>query len=436
MVGGRVERVGPGMRLSMYQVSRLPNGLTVATAQLPHLASVSLGLWLGVGGRYEPAELNGVTHFIEHMLFKGTRRRSARQISEAVEGLGGYLNAFTSEENTCFYARVHAAHFEAVLDVIMDMFLQSRFDPADVEKERQVIKEELASYLDQPHHHVEELINEVVWPNQPLGRPLTGTFQTIDRLTRQQMLDYRQRHYVAATALVAAAGRVAHATVLRAARRYAPRFPAGPRPSFAPADDHQTAPRLRLCTRAIAQTQFILGIRTCSRHDPRRHALRVLNALLGESMSSRLFQVLREDTGLAYSVHSSVSFFEDVGLLEIAVGLDTENLTRALRLIGRELRRLTVSPPSRRECQQARDYLIGQLELSLESTENQMMWLAEHLLAYGRPVPAAEAKRCVAAVTPAQVQAAARDFFRPDRLNLALVSPLKRAPGLINLLTG
>jgi predicted Zn-dependent peptidase len=421
---------------SMYQVTRLPNGLTVATAEMPHMASVSLGLWFAVGGRYEPAELNGISHFIEHMLFKGTRRRSARQISEAVEGLGGYLNAFTSEETTCLYARALHVHFEALLDVIMDMFLESRFDPADVEKERQVIKEELASYLDQPHQHAEELLNETVWPDQPLGRPLTGTPKTIDQLTRQQMLSYRGSNYVAAAALVAVAGCVRHAAVVRAARRCAARFPDGPPPCFAPADAGQTTPRVRLCTRDIAQTALILGIRTCSRHDPRRHALRVLNALLGESMSSRLFQALREDTGLAYSVHSSLTFFQDVGLLELEVGLDTDKLTRALRLIRRELDRLRCTAPSWRECRQAQDYLIGQLELSLESTENQMMWLAEHLLGYGRPVLAAEVKRSIAAVTPAQVRAVARDFFRPDRMNLVLVSPLKHTRGLLKLLAG
>ena len=159
----------------MYQVTRLANGLTVATAEMPHMASVSLGLWVGVGGRHEPAELNGVSHFIEHMLFKGTRRRSAREISQSVEGIGGYLNAFTSEENTCFYSKARHDRFEELLEVLMDMFLNSVFDPEEINKEREVIKEERAMYLDQPHHHVLELLNELLFPDHPLGRSLTGT---------------------------------------------------------------------------------------------------------------------------------------------------------------------------------------------------------------------------------------------------------------------
>ena len=418
----------------MYQVSRLPNSFTVATVAMPHMTSVSVGLWAGVGGRYEPAALNGVSHFIEHMLFKGTGRLTAREISQAVEGLGGYLNAFTGEDNTCFYARAQHEHFEPVLDVIMDMFLQSRFDPAEIEKERSVIKEELAMYLDQPHQHVEELLNETLWPDQPLGRSLTGSFRTIDALTREQMLDFRRRNYVGSAALVAAAGHVRHAAVVKAVSRYARRFPGGPRPTCVPADARQTLPRVRLFTKPTSQTQMILGLRTCSRHDSRRHPLRVLNALLGESMSSRLFQVLREDTGLVYSVHSGLSFFDDVGVIEIAVGLDTDKLPRVLKLIRRELRRLTETPPAAAECRRARDYLVGQLELGLEGTENQMMWLGDQLIAYGKIILPAEAKRRVCAVTPAQVRAVARDFFRPERMNLALVSPLKRSTGLAALL--
>src|SRR5213596_2162482 len=172
----------------MYQITRLPSGLVVATTEMPHRASVSLGLWVGVGGRYEPAPLNGVSHFIEHMLFKGTKRRSAKEISQAVEGIGGYLNAFTGEERTCFYSKARHDRFDELLDVLADMFLNSTFDPAEIEKERAVIKEELAMYLDQPQHHVQELLNATLWPDQPLGRPLTGTEKTLDAMARADLV--------------------------------------------------------------------------------------------------------------------------------------------------------------------------------------------------------------------------------------------------------
>src|SRR5580704_16284982 len=312
----------------MYNVTRLKNGLTVATAEMPHMTSVSLGLWVGVGGRYEAPEVNGVCHFIEHMLFKGTKRRSARRISQDVEGVGGYLNAFTSEEMTCYHSKARHDRFDELLDVLSDMFLNSRFDPADIDKERGVIKEELAMYMDQPQHRVQELLNETLWPRQPLGRPLTGTEETLDSLTRSRLVNYQRNNYVANRTIFAAAGRLKHKEVVKAVSRLAGRFPQGRRPQFTPAVGDQTRPAVRLFTKETEQTQIALGVRTCSRHDERRFALRLLNTMLGENMSSRLFQVIREDRGLAYSIYSSLSYFDDVGTLTVSSGLDLENLDK------------------------------------------------------------------------------------------------------------
>ena len=418
----------------MYQVSRLPNGLTIATAEMPHMTSVSLGLWVGVGGRYEAAAVNGVCHFIEHLLFKGTKRRSARQISQDVEGIGGYLNAFTSEEMTCYHSKARHDRFDELLDVLGDMFLDSRFDPVEIDKERGVIKEELAMYLDQPQHRVQELLNETLWPGQPLGRPLTGTEKSLDHLDRAQLVEYKKKNYVASRTVIAAAGRLRHGSVVKAVSRLAGRFPQGPAPEFAPAVSDQQTPRLRLFTKDTEQTQLALGIRACSRHDPRRYALRLLNTILGENMSSRLFQVIREDRGLAYSIYSSPGFFDDAGTLTISAGLDVANLPKTLKLIMQELRNLTRTAPAAAELRRARDYVLGQIDLSLESTDSQMMWLGEQILGYGKTIPPREVKRRIAAVTAAEVRAAARDFFRTENLNLALVSPLASGKHLARLL--
>src|SRR3954464_432199 len=186
----------------MYHVTKLPNGLTVATAEMPHMTSVSVGIWVGVGSRYEPAAVNGVCHFIEHLLFKGTKKRTAREISEAVEGVGGYLNAFTSEEATCFHARASHEKLAELLDVLVDMLLNSIFAAVEVDKEREVIKEEIAMYLDQPQHHVQEVLNSILWPGQAMGRPITGTNKTLDSLSRNRVLDYLKTHYVAANTLI------------------------------------------------------------------------------------------------------------------------------------------------------------------------------------------------------------------------------------------
>ncbi len=420
----------------MHRLTRLPNGLTVATAAMPHMASVCLGVWVGVGSRFETTAQGGAAHFIEHLLFKGTRHRTARQISEEVEGHGGYLNAYTSEDHTCFYAKARADRFPALLDVLMDMFLDSRFAPADIAKEREVIKEERASYRDQPQHLVQELLNETLWPGHPMGRAIEGTPRSLDGLNRARLRDFLRANYVAANTFIVAAGNVTHAEVVRAVAPYAKHFPTGSRPQCEPVGEQSNAsgPRVRLHTKATEQTQLALGIRTGSRHDERRFALRVLNALLGECMSSRLFQSLREDRGIAYDVHSSVSFFADCGDLSIYAGVDEDKLERGLRLIAAELRGLVAKAPPLSEVRRARDYVIGQFDLALESTEPHMTWLGELVVGHGRLKPPALTRDQLAAVTPAQIRAAARDFFQPERLSLALVSPLKSAAHLVGVL--
>jgi predicted Zn-dependent peptidase len=400
------------------------------------MASVAVGLWVGVGGRYEPELVSGVAHFIEHLLFKGTRKRTAREISEAVEGIGGYLNAFTTEEHTCFHARAHASRFEDLLDVLTDMFLNSRFALADISKERDVIKEEIAMYRDQPAQLVHDLLHETLWPNQPLGRALTGTEKSLDRIRQNELLEFFHANYAAPNTVLAVAGPLRHADVVRAFGGRAKKFRAGKKPSFAPADGaQQIAPAVHLHTKKTEQTQLALGVRACSRHDERRFAVRVLNAIIGESMSSRLFQILREDKGLAYSVYSSWAFMEDTGALTISAGLDHADLEKSLRIIARELRSLADTPVGNAELHRARDFVVGQMELNLEGTENQMNWLGESILAYGKIISFAEVKDRLGSVTAAAVRHAAREFFRPDRLCLALVSPLEKSPHLGELLS-
>ncbi|HOA62263.1 MAG: insulinase family protein [Verrucomicrobia bacterium] len=425
-------RTGFDLRRASFVL--LDNGIRVALAPMPHMASVSLGFWIGVGGRHEPPSLNGISHFIEHMLFKGTRRRSARQISEAVEGIGGYLNAFTSEEHTCFYSKARHDRFPELLDVLTDMLLHSRFAPDDIETERDVIRDEIAMYLDQPQQHVQELLNAVSWPRHPLGRPLTGTKRTVSTLTRRQLQAYHRQHYVGAATVIAVAGHFNPQPTLRTIRRLTRGWPTGQPDVFPPVTARNRGPAVRLATRRIEQTHLALGIRTCSRHDERRFALRLLNVILGENMSSRLFQRIREDAGLAYSIYSSVSFFADTGDLVISTGLDTEHLDRVLRLIVAELRRLVVEMPGRAEFHRARDYALGQIDLGLENTENHMLSVGEQVLGYGRPVSPQTVKRCVARVQPTDLRAAARAFFRPERLSLAIVSPLRRDPGFGRIL--
>ncbi len=416
------------------QLTRLPNGVTVVTAEMPAMASVSLGIWVAVGGRNESAKFCGISHFIEHLLFKGTPRRNARRISQEIEGLGGYLNAFTSEENTCIYAKAHRRHLPEVLDVLTDMFQRSLFSPEEIRKERDVIKDEIAMYHDQPHQLVHDLLNETLWPNHPLGRPLTGSVRSLNRIQRPQLVSFYRSHYVGAATVVAAAGNLRHGPFVDKVRRQMRFWPQGSMPSFLPVNTKQHEPRICCHVKETAQTQVALGIRTCSRHDPRRYALRLLNALLGENMSSRLFQILREDLGLAYAVQSSANFFEDEGALVISAGLEPPKLLQVMTLIQKELRRLVEAAPSATELRRARDYVLGQVDLSMENSEHQMNWLGEHVLGYGKLVSPLEHKRALSRVRPSDIRRVAADFIRSERLSLALVSPVNEPPQLLRCL--
>jgi predicted Zn-dependent peptidase len=418
----------------MYHITRLPNGLRLATAELPHMASVSLGIWSAVGSRCERVGETGISHFLEHMLFKGTRRRSAAQISQEVEGIGGYINACTSEESTCYHARAHAGQAATLMDVLADIYLNPVFDPREITRERRVIKEEIAMTLDQPAQHVLELSDETLWPDQPLGRSIAGDDRTLNRTRRRELAGFHARHYVSGSTVVVAAGDIRHRDLLDLAKRLARRIPAGKRSDWFPAVNGLERQQINLFTRDMEQTQFALGVRTCSRHDSRRFALRLANVILGENMSSRLFQSIREEHGLAYSIYSTPNFYHDTGSLTIAAGLDTAHTQKALKLTLAELRRLREKPPGAAELRRARDYLIGQLELSLESTESQMNWVGEQLLGFDHIIPPDEIKARLHEIRPGDIRRVANDFFRPERLCLSLVSPLKNDRGLRKLL--
>jgi predicted Zn-dependent peptidase len=407
---------------NMHQVTTLSNGVRVATLTMPQTLGVSVGLWVGVGGRYEPARLSGVSHFIEHLLFKGTRRRTARDISVEVESVGGYLNAFTGEEMTCFYAKAAREHLERLADVLCDMYLHPAFAAEELEKERGVIREEILMYRDQPQQYVHELLNEIMFPNHPLGRALTGTVETVSAMSRADVARYKAENYIAANTVAAVAGRCFHDDVVELfegklsglnTTRSAPRF--------LPMRDRQRRARIRVHKKDVEQTQIALGVHGCSRHHPDRYAVKLLSILLGENMSSRLFQVVREQHGLAYAIQSSAGFFADTGTFVISAGLDNKRLGKALRLIMRELRRATEKAPALRELENARNYALGQLKLSLESSTNQMMWLGEHLLSYGRVAEPSEVERGIKAVTAEDVRRVAAELFQPRRWSVAVV---------------
>jgi predicted Zn-dependent peptidase len=407
----------------IFSQERLENGAQLAVAHMPHVESVSVGFWLAVGGRQESRRQNGVFHFLEHMLFKGTTKRNAREISEAIEGVGGYLNAFTAEEMTCYYARASATHLPLVVDVLSDMLLRATFPAAEIQRERGVIQEEIRMYEDQPSQVAQDIASTLLWPNHPLGQPLLGTSETVSRLRRRDLLNVRRKYYHAGNLCITVAGKTDLAEVKELLRPLLRQFPTGPRAVAKPASRRQTEARFQVERKSIEQTQFVVGLRGVSRHDPRRSAFRLMSVMLGENMSSRLFQNVREKHGLAYSISTGASYYQETGSLFINAGVENSKTAQAIKLTLQTVAQLARRAPSARELRRAKEYTYGQIHLNLESTDNQMMWLGEGLLGHNRVINPDKLIRQIELVTAEEVRAAAALLVHDERLNVAVVSP-------------
>ncbi len=422
-------------RSSLYQVTRLRNGVRVATAWMPHLRGVSIGVWTAVGGRHETAQECGVAHFLEHLFFKGTSAHTSRELTQAIEGVGGYLNAYTTEDHTCYYAKADAAHFERSAAVLLEMYLDAQFPEQELEREREVIREEILSVKDNPSQWAEDLLSESLWPKQPLGRPLTGTLESLQRLERRHMLAFRNRHYTGRNTIFTVAGPVPHEEVLRRVRIPLEKLAVG-----IPSRALRARPGVAaFCAQEAdtGQSHLALGFHACSRNDPRRFALRLLSVLLGENMSSRLFQTLRERFGYCYSMQSSIASFAETGALCIYADLEASKLAKAMAVIQRECLRFVERAPSAKEVQLAAQYAIGQNRVSLDSATQQACWMAESLMAFGRVVEPEEVERDYFAVQKDGIQSVAKDLIRFDTAALALVGggmeavALERAMGKV-----
>jgi predicted Zn-dependent peptidase len=419
------------------QISTLPNGLRVASYTMPASQTVAVGIWCGVGSRHESAHLSGVSHFLEHLLFKGTRKRTAQQISEEVEGIGGDLNAFTSEERTCYYAAASAEHFPRVTAVLADMYQNSLLHAGEMERERGVIIEEIEMVRDEPAQYVDELLNEETWKGHALGRPITGTKKSLASITRKDLLGHLRNHYHAGQTIVTAAGAVDHDMVVKLASKLLGKLSSHQKkhlPHMLTAPLEQKAPRISLTSRETQQTQLALAFRAVGATDGRRHAASLLHVILGGNMSSRLFQELRERRGLCYSVSSSLSTYSDSGSLDISLGLDEGNVLQAVQLILKECRRMAKKPPSLAELRRACDYTIGTSRMALERAAIQNYRLGNSLLTYGSVVPAEEVYKTFAKVTPREVQVVAEQIFQPHHLSLAMVGQGPSKKKLLSLL--
>ncbi|MBM4285393.1 MAG: insulinase family protein [Deltaproteobacteria bacterium] len=406
----------------MYTKSVLNNGLRVVTEELPAFRSAAVGLWLTVGSRDETAAEGGLTHFLEHMAFKGTGRRNTYEIAREIDQLGGLGNAFTTKEHTCYHARVLAEHLPRAVDLLADLVLHPLYLEEEMERERQVILEEIAAQDDTPEDLVQVLFARDFWQGQPLGRPILGHTAAVGSFRQDHLLAYRQSTYRPEHLVVAAAGRLRHQEVLDLVEPLFENFsngsPRRTRPGAAP------SPGVHLHPRDLEQLHLVMGAPGLPAADDRRFAATVLNLILGGNMSSRLFQVVREQLGLAYSIYSHLSFFSDVGLLEIAAGVNPRNLPVLVRAVNLELARFKEEPLPAEELDAAKEYLKGSLALNTEDCEQRMLRLARNEIYFGRHLSVEEVLEGLNRVTAAEVQDLAREFFQPHRWALTLLGPL------------
>lgn len=418
----------------MYAKTVLDNGMKVITEDIPHSQSVSVGIWVRAGSRSEGEEESGICHFIEHLLFKGTERRSALKIAKEIDSVGGILNAFTGREYTGIYGKVLQKDLPLALDVLSDIFLNSLFDPREVGKERQVIVQEISSVEDTPDDYVHDLFNMAFWGSHPLGRAILGTGATVGTLTRDQIYGYFKRHYVPRRTLLAAAGNLGHEKVVELAKAAFAGF-CGEAPDFS-LESPATSSALVVKPKELEQVHFCLGTSSLAHAHPQRYCLYVLNSVFGGSMSSRLFQQIREERGLAYSVYSYINAYVDTGSLTVYAGTSQESLKKVVGLILQECTRLAEELIEPDELKATKEQLKGNLLLSMEHTENRMSRLAKNEIYYGKNLSLEEITDGIDRVTTQEVRALASQIFQRHLFAMAVLGSIRDGELTPEILSG
>jgi predicted Zn-dependent peptidase len=418
----------------LYQKVTLDNGLRLVTAAMPHTRSVSVSFFIGTGSRFETDEQAGVSHFIEHLCFKGTSKRpTSAEICTVIEGVGGMLNAGTDKELTVYWCKVAQPYFDRALDVLVDILLNPTFDPAEIEKERQIIIEEINMCLDSPSHRASMLIDELLWPGHALGRDVAGSKESVAAITREMMLEYMARQYQPDNAVLSIAGDIRHREVAKAVgQAVADWTKRQSRAGYTPYQE-KTDRRVLIEKRDTEQSHLCLALPGLSITHPGRFKLDLLNIILGEGMSSRLFTEIRDKLGLAYSIQSYSEHLLDTGALTISAGVDTRKLAVAVRAILAELSRLKEGIPEA-ELAKAKELYKGRLLLSMEDSHNVATWMGTQEIRTGRVLSVDQRLAIINAITAEELQRQASELLLDEKLRLAVVGPVSPEEPLEDLL--
>jgi predicted Zn-dependent peptidase len=409
-----------------YKKNKLKNGLRIITVPVKNANSVTVLILVGTGSKYESKDINGMSHFLEHMFFKGTKKRpTTLKISETLDMIGGQYNAFTSKEVTGFWAKVDKKHTNIALDWISDMFLNSQFDKEEIEREKGVVIEELNMYLDTPTSYVSELFEDLLYGDQPAGWRIVGEKERIMAFTREKMVDYYKTHYATENTVIVVAGDINTATVEKKLAMY---FGKAKNVSYSPkleTKEKQEHPGILFHHKATDQTHFCLGVRTYDLFDERRYALNLMSIILGGNMSSRLFISVRERHGLGYYIHTGSDATTDTGYLVTQAGIKNDSLEKAVELVLKEYEDLKNNKVSPKELKKAKDYLRGTTSLSLDATDTQASFYASQEVMGEKLMTPEQKLRMIDSVTAADIQKVAKDIFVNEKLNLAVIGPFE-----------
>lgn len=417
-----------------YQITRLDNGLRVATSFMPQMKSVSIGVWFGCGSRYEEKRTNGISHFIEHLVFKGTEKRSGDEICEAIEGFGGELNASTSEESTEYFVKTIREEVQNASEIVLDMVLNPSFKPGYLEKQRDIIVEEIHMCEDNPSSHVEDLFNALIWKDNPLGFTVLGSIANIKNISRDDIIAYKQRMYCANNCVVAAAGDIEHTNFVGMVRKNTENLNRGAPSRFKPVRNTQLKPALVVENKDTEQVHLILGVPAVKWADNRRYALKLISIILGENMSSRLFKTVREEQGLVYSIQSGIDRYIDTGAFYVSAGIVTEQIIKAIKIILSEMAELKKTTVPKKELDRAKQYFRGSIIMDSERTMSRLHWLGENLRMADRIYDIEETINAVMNVTADDIKHLAETIFINQRLNAALIGPIKNSNAIKKIL--